>query len=267
VQHVRREARLRLRIERRALAHAEPVLLVDDGERERAKCTGSSISAWVPTTSDSSPLCRRASSCAAPRRRRRARQQRERHRLGPEQRLDRREVLLGERLGRRHQRRLGAALDGAEHRKQRDDGLAAADLAHQQALRRLRSRELLPRAPRSPPAGQPVSSNGSPCSSQRAVSEAGSGSASARVSAAPRAALQQRELQQQQLLEGEPLTRQLDIIGSAPKCIASSAAPRAGSRSAARSRPGSGSTTSPGQRGPGRISARIWVLERPSVAA
>ena len=45
-------------------------------------------------------------------------------------------MLFGERLGGRHQRGLSAMLDGAQHRLQRDDGLAAADLAHQQPLHR-----------------------------------------------------------------------------------------------------------------------------------
>ena len=56
VQHVRREPGRRLGVERRALAHAEAVLLVDDDDGEAAKTTGSSISAWVPTTSESSPV-------------------------------------------------------------------------------------------------------------------------------------------------------------------------------------------------------------------
>ena len=58
------------------------------------------------------------------------------------QRLQRREVLLGERLGRRHEHRLHVVLDGAQDRVQRDDGLARADLAHQQALHRPRRGEL-----------------------------------------------------------------------------------------------------------------------------
>ena len=41
-------------------------------------------------------------------------------------------MLAGEDLGRRHQRGLRAALDRAQHRQQRDHGLAAADIALQQ---------------------------------------------------------------------------------------------------------------------------------------
>ncbi len=64
--------------------------------------------------------------------------------LGAEQPLDRREVLLGERLRRRHQRRLVAVLDRPQHRVQRHHGLAAADLPHQQSLHR-RARPQVPR--------------------------------------------------------------------------------------------------------------------------
>ena len=48
-------------------------------------------------------------------------------------RCKRRVMLAGQDLGRRHQRRLTAALDRDQHRQQRDDGLAAADIALQQA--------------------------------------------------------------------------------------------------------------------------------------
>ena len=43
------------------------------------------------------------------------------------------EMLAGEDLGRRHQRRLPARFDDVGHRQQRDDGLARADIALQQA--------------------------------------------------------------------------------------------------------------------------------------
>ena len=79
----------------------------------------------------------------APRGRRRAGQQRHPHRLARHQRLQRGEVLLGQRLGRRHEHRLHVVLDRAQHRVQRDDGLARADLAHEQALHRPRRGELL----------------------------------------------------------------------------------------------------------------------------
>ena len=43
-------------------------------------------------------------------------------------------VLLGEQLGRRHDRRLIAVLDREQRGEQRDDRLAAADVALQQTL-------------------------------------------------------------------------------------------------------------------------------------
>ena len=42
-------------------------------------------------------------------------------------------VLLRQHLGRRHDRGLGAGLDGAEHGQDRDQGLAGANVALQQA--------------------------------------------------------------------------------------------------------------------------------------
>ncbi len=59
-----------LGVERGALAHAEAVLLVDDGDGERGRSAPtSSISAWVPTTSDSSPRAELAQQIGAPPRR------------------------------------------------------------------------------------------------------------------------------------------------------------------------------------------------------
>ncbi len=52
-------------------------------------------------------------------------------RLG--ERLDGREMLARQDLGRRHQRRLAAAFDRLQHGEQRDHRLAAADIALQQA--------------------------------------------------------------------------------------------------------------------------------------
>ena len=58
------------------------------------------------------------------------------------QRLEREEVLLGQRLGRRHQRSLAPALDRAQERVERDHRLAGADVALQQALHRHRPGEI-----------------------------------------------------------------------------------------------------------------------------
>ena len=205
----------------------------------------SSISAWVPTISDSSPLASLPSRSARRPRRRRAGQQPGSDRLGAEQLLDRREVLLGERLGRRHQRGLVAVLDRAQHRVERDDGLAGADLAHQQPLHRARRARDPRRSPRSPPlvAGQrerePVFQParrelGAPVQHRRD---------GARLSAAP--ALLQGQLGQQQLVEGEPPPSLLLVVWHRSESARPGALPgRSGSRSRSRTRRGSGSITS-----------------------
>ncbi len=56
--------------------------------------------------------------------------------------FDREEVLLGQRLRRRHHRALPAALDRAEQRVERDRGLAGADVSLQQPLHRHGPREI-----------------------------------------------------------------------------------------------------------------------------
>ena len=108
----------------------------------RSNSTASSISACVPTSSLQLAARELAEQVGAAAAGRRAGEQRGRHQLARHQRLQGREVLLGERLGRRHQRGLGAVLDRAQHRVQRDDGLARADLAHQQPLHRAVAREV-----------------------------------------------------------------------------------------------------------------------------
>ena len=52
------------------------------------------------------------------------------------------QMLPRQQLGRRHQRRLRAGLHRARHGEQRDDGLAAADIALQQAQHAMRAREV-----------------------------------------------------------------------------------------------------------------------------
>ena len=143
VQDVRHEPRLRLGVQRRALAHAEAVLLVDDDDRQPVEHDVGLDQRVRPH--DERQLAGRqlVQRVGAPRGRRRAGQQRRAHGLARHQRLQRREVLLGERLGRRHEDRLHVVLDGAQHRVQRDDGLARADLPHEQALHRPRRGELL----------------------------------------------------------------------------------------------------------------------------
>ena len=51
-------------------------------------------------------------------------------------------VLLGQHLGRRHERRLVTALDRGEHRRDGDDGLARPDVALEQAVHRVRGGEI-----------------------------------------------------------------------------------------------------------------------------
>ena len=51
-------------------------------------------------------------------------------------------MLLGEHLGRREQRRLAARVDDAQHRAQRDERLAGADLALEQPVHRVRLGEV-----------------------------------------------------------------------------------------------------------------------------
>ena len=59
-----------------------------------------------------------------------------------EHRGDRAVVLLGQHLGGRQQRGLAAGVDDAEHRAQRDQGLAGADLTLEQPVHRMRLGEV-----------------------------------------------------------------------------------------------------------------------------
>ncbi len=132
MQHVRR-ATLRQRL---ALLDAEAVLLVDDGDGEIAKLDAL-LDQCVRADDDVDLL--RELALTLPRR---AREQRARDAELLAEIGDREEVLLGERLGRGHQRALAAVLDGAQQRIERDDRLARADVALQQPLHRRRAREV-----------------------------------------------------------------------------------------------------------------------------
>jgi len=211
VQRVRRAAGGGLGLERGALAHAEAVLLVDDGDRQRGEAHG--VLDQRMRADDERALAARQAreQLRAAGAGRRTGQQRERHRLIAEQPLDRREVLLGERLGRRHQRRLVSVLDCPQHRVERDHGLAAADLAHQQPLGRASARKLAAQDLRrlalvagqreGQPRRQPAFAEG-----PRLIEREGW---RARIFA--RAPGEQRELRQQELLEGEALAAALDL--------------------------------------------------------
>ena len=126
-----------------------------------ANCTGSDSSACVPTTIPACPLAassrllrRSAAFCGA------GQQRDPRADLGAaehpalrqvaEQRAQRAGVLRGEHRRRGEQRGLAARVDHLEHRAQRDDRLARADLALQQPLHRVRARRGPRRSARRP---------------------------------------------------------------------------------------------------------------------
>ena len=136
VEHVRREVAGRLAVQRAALVDAEAVLLVDHGDGEPVELHRALDQRVRADEQLQLPARELAEQVGAAARGRRARQERRLQQLARHELLQRREVLLGERLGRRHQRRLGAVLDRAQHRVERDDGLAGADLPHQQPLHR-----------------------------------------------------------------------------------------------------------------------------------
>ena len=129
MQHVRRAAL----DERLPLLDAEAVLLVDDGHGEvgeldlpldqRVRADGDLRRA----RGDLGPHLHGAG---------RAGEQDAAHAERSAQRLEREEVLLGERLGRRHQRALPPDLDRPQQRVERDDRLARADVTLQQPLHR-----------------------------------------------------------------------------------------------------------------------------------
>ncbi len=176
-----------------------------------------SISAWVPTSSASSPLEELAEDVPAPACRGGAGQQRSGQGLGAHQPLDGCEVLFCKGLCRGHQGRLVAMLDGAQHRVERDDGLAAADLAHQQPLHRLRLGEIhvdLVDSVALVAGGREGQRVLEPARAERRriLKRAGPGAGSARGASA-----QERQLGEQELLEGQPLSPRLGVVGKAGK--------------------------------------------------
>ena len=125
VEHVRRAAL----DQRRALLDAEAVLLVDDGDGEVAE-----LEALLDQRVRADDDVR----LAADLRLDRAGDERAADAELHAEALDREEVLLGERLGRRHQRALPSRLDRPQQRVERDHRLARADVALEQALHRRR---------------------------------------------------------------------------------------------------------------------------------
>ena len=139
---------LRLGAQRVALLDAEAVLLVDDDQAEVGELDGV-LEQRVGADDDAGVAADDVEQRRAPGRGRlRAGEQRdpgaevgaaEQAALGQraEHRGDRAVVLLGEHLGRGEQRGLPAGVDDGEHRPQRDDRLAGADLALQQPVHRV----------------------------------------------------------------------------------------------------------------------------------
>ena len=162
----------------------------------------------------------RAEELAPPRRRGRPGQQRDRDEAA-EQPVERGHVLLGERLGRRHQRRLAPASARAQHRVQRDDAscpspprpsAAAASAARARCRASIALEAALLVAgqlerQRRQPAGRPA---------RRAVD---GGRAQPRLLARA-LARGQRQLEQQQLLEREPRARAAASSSASGKWIA-----------------------------------------------
>ena len=198
-----------------ALAHAEAVLLVDHGDGERGEDDVGLDQRMRADDHRQLAVGQLAEDVFALAGRRGAGEQLAGQRLVAHQLLDRREVLFGKRLGRRHQCRLALMLDRSQHRVQRHDRLAAADLPHQQPLHRPRlaqvrvdrvdRRELvagrLERQAVQPPPAQP----------RLAVQPVRAGSRPP-----PRAAAQERELREQQLLEGQPAPPRLEVLETPP---------------------------------------------------
>ena len=112
--------------ERLALLDAEAVLLVDHGDGEVAQ-----VDAFLDERVRADEDARAGVALAL---RHRAGQQPDADADLPAELLDREEVLLGERLGRRHQRAAVAAFYGAQQRVERDDRLPRADVSLQEPL-------------------------------------------------------------------------------------------------------------------------------------
>ena len=114
--------------QRLALLDAEAVLLVDHGDGEVAQ-----VDALLDERMRADEDARAGVALAL---RHRAGQQPDADADLPAELLDRQEVLLGQRLGRRHQRAAVAAFYGAQQRVERDDRLPRADVALEEPLHR-----------------------------------------------------------------------------------------------------------------------------------
>jgi hypothetical protein len=204
MEHVRGELLRRLAVQRLALLDAEAVLLVDDDDRQPVERHGGLDQRVRADQQLELPGGELTEQVGAPARARRAGQQRGLQQLPGHQGLERREVLLGQRLGGCHERRLRPVLHRPQHRVERHDGLAGADLAHQQPLHRLASGQVaVDRRHRGPLVVRRRERERlrEPALGQRPgrVERLG-----ARALAALRAAAQERELEHEQLLERKP---------------------------------------------------------------
>ncbi len=152
--HVSARNRRAFAIQRRALAHPEAVLLIHDRHREAVELHVTLDQGVRADHQLQLPRGEPPQMLGAATPRRRAGQQRRREQRLGDERLQRREVLFGERLRRSHQRPLHPVLDRAQQRVQRDHSLARADLAHQQALHRARPRQVGVDRRHRPPTGR-----------------------------------------------------------------------------------------------------------------
>ena len=203
--------------QRVALLDAEPVLLVDHHQPEVGELDAF-VEQGVRTHHDpglaggeSGSAARRAAAASEPVTQRDAGAVRVAVELagaasGPSRSRQAAQMLHGEHLGRRQQRRLSAGVDHLQHRPQRAHRLARADLALQQPVHRVRRAPGRPRSPRRPRAARRSArtaagaSNVASSPSLRAWSR-GAGESAAR----PLAALHKRQLYGERLVPLEPL--------------------------------------------------------------
>ena len=262
----------RLARERGALAHAEAVLLVDDRDRQRAEARpASSISACVPTTSEQLAAREPREQLGAPRARASSRSA-ARACTGspPSSALERREVLLGERLGRRHQRRLASrARRRAASRTARRPSCrcrprpSAAAASGAAAARSARASSIAARLVAGERERQPA---GEPARASARRSPSSAIARRARVLARARGA-SSASWTQQQLVEGEPAAAALGLLGLAEVHRRERGAARRERQ--ARRAGAAGQRVDDVARAAARsavTSARICVLERPSLA-